>query len=55
VREYEGVTHHVSVAPDGLIWNGKVFSSLSAVARTITGTNWNGRRFFGLPQGARAH
>lgn len=49
-REHQGITHHVTVAPQGLIWNGNTYSSLSAVARAITGTNWNGRRFFGLPE-----
>ena len=48
VREHEGVTHHVAVALGGFIWAGNLYSSLSAVARAITGTNWNGRRFFGL-------
>jgi len=48
VREYERVTHHVTVASEGFIWAGNLYSSLSAVARAITGTNWNGRRFFGL-------
>jgi hypothetical protein len=33
---------------DGFIWRDESFSSLSAVARAITGTSWNGRRFFGL-------
>lgn len=52
-REHQGITHHVTVAQQGLIWNGNTYSSLSAVARAITGTNWNGRRFFGLPEDRR--
>ena len=52
-REHQGTTHHVTVASQGLIWNGNTYSSLSAVARAITGTNWNGRRFFGLPDDRR--
>jgi hypothetical protein len=48
VREHAGMTHHVVVASEGFLWAGNVYSSLSAVARAITGTNWNGRRFFGL-------
>ena len=38
VREWQGVTHHVTVAADGFIWNGGTHSSLSAIARAITGT-----------------
>ena len=48
VREWGGVTHHVTVVADGFLWNGKTYPSLSSVARTITGTNWNGPRFFGM-------
>jgi hypothetical protein len=38
----------VMVLDDGCAWNGRVYRSLSQVAKAITGTNWNGRRFFGL-------
>jgi hypothetical protein len=48
VREYRGTTHEVTVVPGGFSWNGTVYASLSAVARTIAGTAWNGPRFFGL-------
>ena len=48
VREHAGVLHRVAVLGHGYTWNGQVFPSLSAVARAISGTNWNGRRFFGL-------
>jgi hypothetical protein len=48
VREWQGTTHHVTVADDGFLWNGKPHRSLSAIARAITGTTWNGPRFFGL-------
>ncbi len=48
VREWHGVVHDVSVVEDGFIWNGTRYRSLSAVARTITGTRWNGLVFFGL-------
>jgi len=51
VREHAGVLHRVTVAADGFEWNGRIFGSLSAVARAITGVNWSGRRFFGLDQG----
>jgi Protein of unknown function (DUF2924) len=53
VREHAGVLHHITVAGDGFEWNGRIFGSLSAVARAITGVNWSGRRFFGLDQGLR--
>jgi hypothetical protein len=48
MREHRGVRHTVTVTPDGFVWQDESFSSLSAVARAITGTSWNGRRFFGL-------
>ena len=48
VREWRGTTHHVTVADDGFLWNGRTYRSLSGIARTITGTNWNGPRFFGM-------
>ena len=53
VREHAGVLHRVTVAADGFEWNGRVFRSLSATARAITGVNWSGRRFFGLDRGLR--
>jgi hypothetical protein len=48
VREWRGMTHHVTIVADGFLWNGKTYPSLSSVARAITGTNWNGPRFFGM-------
>jgi hypothetical protein len=48
VREHEGIHHRVMVMDEGFAWNCKTFTSLSAVAKAITGTNWNGNRFFGL-------
>ena len=47
-REYGGVMHRVMTMEAGFTWNGKTFQSLSEVARAITGTKWNGPRFFGL-------
>jgi hypothetical protein len=47
-REHGGVLHRVSVLEGGFSWQGRAFQSLSEVARAITGTNWNGPRFFGL-------
>ena len=48
MREYQGERHTVTVAPDGFIWHGATYKSLTTIARAITGTNWNGPRFFGL-------
>jgi hypothetical protein len=48
VREYQGTVHEVMVVPDGFCWQGQIFTSLSTIARKITGTSWNGPRFFGL-------
>lgn len=48
VREWAGRLCRVTVLEEGFAWNGKTYRSLSEVARTITGTRWNGRRFFGL-------
>ena len=47
-REYGRVMHRVMVMEEGYSWNGKAFRSLSEVALGITGTKWNGPRFFGL-------
>jgi hypothetical protein len=49
MREHRAVRHTVTVSPDGFVWQDRTYASLSAVARAITGTSWNGRRFFGLP------
>jgi hypothetical protein len=48
VREHDGVLHRVMVLEEGFAWNGMVYDSLSQIARAITGTRWNGPRFFGL-------
>src|SRR6202521_5429593 len=48
VREWHGTTHHVTMTDGGFLWNGKIHRSLSSIARAITGTKWNGPRFFGL-------
>jgi hypothetical protein len=52
VREWEGTTHRVMAVADGYAWKGGTYRSLSEVARAITGTRWNGPRFFGLRDGA---
>lgn len=48
VREHAGRMHTVTVMSDGFSWEGSTYTSLSEVARAITGTRWNGPRFFGL-------
>lgn len=50
IREWKGAEHTVTVMKDGFDWQGQRFKSLSAIAKTITGTSWNGYRFFGLRQ-----
>lgn len=47
-REWNGRMQRVSVLAEGFAWNGKIFPSLSQAAFAITGTRWNGPRFFGL-------
>ena len=51
VREFGGTRHTVTIVSDGFVWQEKTYSSLSAIARIITGSNWNGPRFFGLREG----
>jgi hypothetical protein len=48
IREHQGIQHTITVLPGGYEWQGRPFKSLSAIARAITGTRWNGWVFFGL-------
>jgi hypothetical protein len=48
VREWDRQSQRVMVLADGFAWNGQTYDSLSKVAFAITGTKWNGPRFFGL-------
>jgi DUF2924 family protein len=48
VREWDRQSQRVMVMSDGFAWNGQTYDSLSKVAFAITGTRWNGPRFFGL-------
>ena len=48
IREWQGAEHVVTVTADGFDWQGRPYKSLSAIARAITGTRWNGWVFFGL-------
>jgi len=48
LRDWQGVTHEVIILENGIQYRGREWSSLSAVAREITGTRWSGPLFFGL-------
>jgi hypothetical protein len=48
VRQWKGQSHRVTVLEGGFAYQGKSYESLSEIARRITGTRWNGPRFFGL-------
>ena len=54
LREWNGVTHQVEIAQDGVLYRGERYRSLSEVARLITGTRWSGPLFFGLKDRRRA-
>ena len=53
IREYQGIEHCVTVRDDDFEYQGRPYKSLSAIARAITGTQWNGVVFFGLKSSAR--
>lgn len=48
MREWQGVEHCATVLADSYEYDGRPYKSLSAIARAITGTRWNGLVFFGL-------
>jgi hypothetical protein len=48
IREYQGIEHCATVTDSGFEYQGQPYKSLSAIARAITGTRWNGWVFFGL-------
>lgn len=48
IREFQGVEHSVTVRDEDFEYQGRPYKSLSAIARAITGTRWNGLIFFGL-------
>src|SRR4051794_41614700 len=50
VRTWHGETYNVLVLENGFSWKGQHHSSLTAIAKAITGTSWNGWSFFGLKQ-----
>jgi hypothetical protein len=49
VREWKGQIYETTVRDDGFEFNGQMYRSLSAIATAITGTRWNGRKWWGLP------
>lgn len=51
VRKWKSTSHRVTVAEDGFVYQDKPYQNLSEIARLITGTRWNGPRFFGLRAG----
>jgi hypothetical protein len=53
IREWAGTAHRVVVTEGGFAYAGQSYTSLSEIAGLITGTNWNGPRFFGLRQQKR--
>ena len=48
VREWNSRTIEVTATKDGMVWEGRTYRSLSAIAREVTGTAWSGPRFFGI-------
>ena len=48
LREFKGQKHEVIALEKGFGYNGKPYKSLSAIANEITGTRWNGKKFFGV-------
>ncbi|MBC8134044.1 MAG: DUF2924 domain-containing protein [Deltaproteobacteria bacterium] len=55
VREWHGRTHAVTVTEDGFDYAGTSYSSLSNIAKKITGAHWSGPRFFGLLAKGKTH
>ena len=55
IRQWQNTTHTVMVLDEGFALDGRTYKSLSAVAKVITGTNWNGYAFFGIKRAARGN
>ncbi len=53
IREWQGISHRVTVLDEGVIYRGRRYQSLSEVARVITGSRWSGPLFFGLKERAK--
>ena len=54
VRDWNGRHYEVIAIPNGFDYEGRTYRSLTAVAKAITGTHWNGRIFFGLEKRGKA-
>src|SRR5215218_8969087 len=52
IRTWKKATHEVMVLNDEFAWNGERYTSLSTIAKAITGTSWNGWTFFGIKRAA---
>ena len=48
IRSYQGIKYEVEIVPQGYLYQNKIYKSLSGVAKSITGKNWNGKVFFGV-------
>lgn len=55
VRSWRGTSYTVAVAEDGFLFDGERYSSLTAIARQITGAAWSGPRFFGLTKARQSN
>ena len=55
IRQWKGKTLTVTALDSGFEFEGRIFSSLSAIAKAVTGTNWNGYAFFGIKRTARSN
>jgi hypothetical protein len=55
IRQWQNATHTVMVLDDGFALDGRTYKSLSAIAKVITGTNWNGYAFFGIKRALRGN
>jgi Protein of unknown function (DUF2924) len=55
IRQWQNTAHTVMVLDEGFALDGRTYKSLSAVAKVITGTNWNGYAFFGIKRAARGN
>lgn len=51
IREFKGEKYEVMAVEGGFNFKGKIYKTLSAVANVITGTHWNGKKFFGVANG----
>ncbi|MBQ8847345.1 MAG: DUF2924 domain-containing protein [Candidatus Gastranaerophilales bacterium] len=50
IREYKGKKYSITVLVDGYEFEGKEYKTLTTIANKITGTKWNGKKFFGVNQ-----